>query len=98
LDERLEGIKQRFWSMHAASRNDPPPSAEDRKAALRSLRDMIHERAREFCEAIARDFGWRSHDETRMAEVVPALNIIRDALGNLDRWMRPERRPRSILF
>ena len=33
-----------------------------------------------------------------MAEVVPALTLIRDALTNLNRWMRPEKRGTSILF
>ena len=33
-----------------------------------------------------------------MAEVVPALTLIRDALINLNRWMRPEARATSILF
>ena len=33
-----------------------------------------------------------------MAEVVPSLTLIRDALVNLNRWMRPEARATSILF
>src|SRR5262249_21680960 len=73
-------------------------TAEDRKALLRKLRDTIVAGQDEFCQAIAKDFGSRSKDETRMAEVVPTLNLIRDALAHLKRWMRPERRPGSILF
>jgi coniferyl-aldehyde dehydrogenase len=97
-DKRFEPLAERFGSMRDASRNAPPLSSGERKAALRSLRDMIDTRAQDFCAAIASDFGWRSHDETRMAEVVPALTLIRDTLAHLDRWMRPERRPGSMLF
>src|SRR6185312_6012075 len=97
-EDSLELLEQRFWSMREASRNDPPPTAAERKALLRALRDAVGTRAPEFCEAIASDFGGRSHDETRMAEVVPALTLIRNALSNLDRWMRPEGRDISILF
>jgi coniferyl-aldehyde dehydrogenase len=97
-DQQLEQVRRRFWFMHEASRGDPPPTAAERKAQLRRLRDAIDTRTKQFCEAIAQDFGWRSHDETRMAEVVPALGLVRDAMANVERWMRPERRPGSILF
>jgi coniferyl-aldehyde dehydrogenase len=96
--DRVDDIEQRFWCMHRDSRERPPSAAAERKAHLRRLRDVVKRRKREFAEAIAYDFGWRSHDETLMAEVVPALGIIKDALGNLDRWMRPERRARSLNF
>ena len=72
-------IEQRFWSMHKASRSEPPTTAAERKALLGGLRDMVSEYTREFSQAISQDYGWRSHDETLMAEVVPALTIVRDA-------------------
>jgi coniferyl-aldehyde dehydrogenase len=97
-DARRDEVQQRFWSMREASRSSPPPSVEERRALLRALRDVIDARTPQLCEAIAQDFGWRSHDETRMAEVVPALTLVRDALVNVRRWARSERRPRSILF
>ena len=96
--DRVDDIEQRFWCMHRDSREQPPSAVAERKAHLRRLRDVVKQRKREFAEAIAYDFGWRSHDETLMAEVVPALGIIKDALGSLDRWMRPERRARSLNF
>jgi coniferyl-aldehyde dehydrogenase len=97
-DERLEDIRRRFWLMHEASRSDAPLPAAERKALLRRLRDAIDTRTQQFCEVIAQDFGWRSHDETRMAEVVPTLGLVRDAMVNVHRWAKPERRPASILF
>ena len=97
-DDGIAHIEQRFWSMHKASRETPAPTAAERSELLRALRGVICKHAQEFSVTIARDFGWRSHDETRMAEVVPALTLIRDALTNLDRWMRAEARDTSILF
>jgi len=97
-EDGIAHIERRFWSMHKANRTEPPPSAAERRELLRALRGVISKHAREFSATIARDFGWRSHDETRMAEVVPALTLIRDALINLNRWMRPEARDTSILF
>jgi coniferyl-aldehyde dehydrogenase len=97
-DERVEQMHRLFWRLHEASRREPAPSAAERKAHLRRLHDAIAARTQQFCEAIAQDFGWRSHDETRMAEMVPALGLVRDAMVNVHRWMRPERRATSILF
>src|SRR6185295_9439097 len=91
LDQRFEPVRRRFWSMHEASRTSPASTARDRKALLRSLRDMIIARQAEFCRSINEDFGWRSSNETRMTEVIPTLNLIRDALAHLNGWMRPER-------
>jgi coniferyl-aldehyde dehydrogenase len=91
-------MERQFWSMHAASRAQEPLSAASRKALLRSLRDMIVHRTEDFAQAIASDFGWRSHDETRMAEVVPSLVIIQQALRKVGRWMRPERRATAFHF
>ena len=97
-EDSIAHIERCFWSMHEASRAAPASTVAERKALLRALREVISKHAREFAETIARDFGWRSHDETRMAEVVPALTLVRDAVANLNRWMRPEARDTSILF
>lgn len=97
-EDSIAPIEARFWAMHKASRMEPPPASAERKDALRALRGVIVAHAAEFSGTIARDFGWRSHDETWMAEVVPALTLIRDALVNVDRWMRPEPRGTSVVF
>jgi coniferyl-aldehyde dehydrogenase len=97
-DGWTEEIGRLFRRFHEASRQDAAPGAAERKAQLRRLRDAIGTRTPQFCQAIAQDFGWRSHDETRMAEVVPTLGLVRDAMINVHRWMRPERRAASIFF
>jgi coniferyl-aldehyde dehydrogenase len=97
-DAAVADAERRFRAMHEASRAEPPASAAERKAMLRALRGAVSAHAREFCDTIASDFGWRSHDETQMAEVVPSLSGIRHTLVHLDRWMRPEPRRTSILF
>lgn len=96
--DRADEVESRFRAMREASRMEPPSSAAERRKQLRRLRDVVTARRGEFAQAIAFDFGWRSHDETLMAEVVPTLGIIKDALANLERWMAPERRPCSLNF
>ncbi len=94
----LAEVEHRFWSMHEQSRSEAPSSEGERRGLLQSLRGIVSASAPMFVEAIANDYGYRSPSETLLAEVVPALMMIRGALANLRAWMRPERRGRSILF
>ena len=81
----------------AYNRDGPPPPSQ-RLAALKALDGVLRARAGEIAEAISADFGNRAHQETTIAELVPALGAIRHARKNLARWMRPERRHVDISF
>jgi acyl-CoA reductase-like NAD-dependent aldehyde dehydrogenase len=98
VDSSIADIEQRFRAMQAASRAEPPSTVAERKAQLSALRDVLSVSAAEFADAICRDYGWRSHDETLMAEIVPALTIVSHALGNVGSWMRSERRGVALQF
>ncbi len=94
----IADIERRFRAMRAASRAGPPSSLGERRKQLRALRDILSTARAEFVNAIARDFGWRSHDETLMAEIVPALGTVNDALAHVGSWMAPERRGIAVQF
>jgi coniferyl-aldehyde dehydrogenase len=96
--DAIADVTARFRAMHAASRAEPPPGAGERKALLRALRRSIAASQDGFAQAIAADYGARSRDETLMAEIVPALTLVRDCLAHVDAWMRPEPRSRAALF
>src|SRR5262245_65806579 len=48
--------------------------------------------------AISADFGHRSHHETKVLEILPALTEAKHARANVAGWMRRERRPTSVWF
>ncbi len=75
-----------------ACRREPVPSEAQRRARLQALRRFILENQQALCEAIARDYGHRSHHETLLTEVLPALKEIDHVLSHLRRWMAPQRR------
>jgi acyl-CoA reductase-like NAD-dependent aldehyde dehydrogenase len=97
-DASSAGLDARFRAMHRATRSGPPPSLSERREHLRALRRAIASHVAQFQEAIARDFGSRSHKETLVAEIIPALTTVREALRHVGGWMAPERRGASILF
>ncbi|WP_431023576.1 coniferyl aldehyde dehydrogenase [Halomonas sp. H5] len=92
---RLERL---FAAQRQAFAGDPMPSAERRRDDLARLEAALVRHQEALCEAIARDFGHRSHDETRLAELLPALEGIRFNRRRLKGWMRPSRRRVGLPF
>lgn len=76
----------------------PSPSAEDRLQWLEALHDLLARNQQPLIDAISADFGNRSADETRLAEIMPSLHGIRYAKRHLDRWMKPSRRSVGMAF
>jgi acyl-CoA reductase-like NAD-dependent aldehyde dehydrogenase len=97
-DSSAAGLDARFRAMHRESRAGSPASLAERREHLRALRRAIASHVAQFQEAVARDFGSRSHEETLVAEIIPALTTVREALRHVGGWMAPERRGTSVLF
>jgi coniferyl-aldehyde dehydrogenase len=70
----------------------PVPTLAERQADLRTLQRFIRENKQALCDAISADYGHRSQHETLLAEVFPALDGVSHVIGQLRKWMRPQRR------
>ncbi len=70
----------------------PAPGLMQRRQNLHKLRRFVVTHQNAICEAIAKDFGHRSRHETLMSDIMPTLLGLDHAIGNLRRWMRPQRR------
>jgi len=73
---------------------DPPLAV--RRDRLRRLAALAREHEAEIVEAIAADFGTRSSQETRLAELFMVDAGIRHARRHLARWMAPRRVPTPL--
>ncbi len=76
----------------AAYRADPYPDVKRRKAHLEALHRLLEENEAAILEAIGADFGVRAAAETRLLELFPVRQGIRDAISHVARWMRPQKR------
>src|SRR5699024_4038637 len=85
-------------SQQAAFRQNPMPALEQRRQWLKALRDVLLSEQDAIARAISADFGNRSVDETRLAELMPSLLGIRYTLKSLKKWMRPSRRSVGLAF
>ena len=93
--ERLQTIYGRQRTAFAAH---PYPTADERRARLKTLRAALRARQDELADAMSDDFGGRSHFESKMADVLGPVLEINHALGHLGRWMRSRRRHTELLF
>lgn len=85
-------------SMREGVHRKPFAPAEERILWLDKLKEMILSNQKEIEEAISLDFGHRSADETRLAEILPCLNGIHYNRKHLKRWMKPQNRFGGLLF
>lgn len=95
IQASLEGLLARQRDAFLAS---PNPSAEQRRAWLKALRRLLIDEQEAIIAAISEDFGNRSADETRMAEIMPAVMGIHFASKHLKTWMKPSKRTVGLAF
>jgi acyl-CoA reductase-like NAD-dependent aldehyde dehydrogenase len=91
----LLGRFQRLKHAYEAHRQ---PSAATRREWLARLAALLTENQTELSNAIAADFGHRSHHETQLLEIFPALSAIKHARQHLAGWMSPQRSWASLWF
>jgi len=91
-------LRETFERLRAATRAHPSPSYEERMEGLGRLADAVLARQGEMVAAVRRDFGNRSEYETKLAEILVALDGIKFVRQHLKAWMRPERRHVSLTY
>ena len=80
-----------FAAQRAAFAAEPYPTLAVRRDRLDRLAAMVNEGEAEIVAAVAADFGTRSAQETRLAELFMIHAGIRHARRHLADWMRPRR-------
>lgn len=97
--DTIENEAQRIFVLQReAQRRHPFPSLEERREHLAKLERILVENTDAIAEAVNRDFGNRSADETRLLEIFTSVDGLRDARRKVGRWMKPQRRHVSIVF
>jgi coniferyl-aldehyde dehydrogenase len=81
-----------FDAQRAAYLAAPEPSYQERIAHLKALAQLLKDNKDDLVAAINADYGNRSEFETLFAEYFVVLETISDAIKNLKKWMRPQRR------
>ena len=96
-DARFDAeLQSCFAAQRRAVDAEPNPSFNVRRHRLERLHDLTERNQDAIVKAIAADFGTRSSQETRLAELFMVTVGIRHARRHLARWMRPRRVPTPL--
>jgi coniferyl-aldehyde dehydrogenase len=93
-----ERLQATYKKQYEASRKHAYPSLQERKDNLEKLAQVMEANTDRICEAIDKDFGGRSVNETRLLEMVPLIGNIADAKKRLKKWAKPQRRHVGLAF
>ncbi|WP_068827534.1 coniferyl aldehyde dehydrogenase [Pseudomonas sp. BMS12] len=96
--QQIDALEPLLAAQRAAFRANPMPSAEQRLAWLKTLRELIHQEKDALIAALHADFSNRAESETMLAEIMASLNGIHYASKNLKKWMKPSKRSVDMSF
>ncbi|MGH7788120.1 MAG: coniferyl aldehyde dehydrogenase [Candidatus Binatia bacterium] len=95
----VENEAQRIFALQReAYLRHPYPSLEERRANLVKLERILVDNADAIAEAINRDFGHRSAEESKLLELFGCVDGLRFTRRKLSKWIRPQRRHVSLTF
>ncbi|QLC26901.1 coniferyl aldehyde dehydrogenase [Parasphingopyxis algicola] len=91
-------MEQLFAAQRAAFLAETYPSASVRKDRLRRLLDLLIGNEQRIVDAAMADFGYRSPQQSFFVEVVTTAKPVKEAIKQVGRWMKFEKRPVDALF
>ena len=92
IDAVRNDLEATLKLQRAAYLAHPYPSVAERKEDLRKLQRFIRENREAILDAISADYGNRSRHETLFAEVYGVIEGVDHTIGQLKKWMKPQRR------
>jgi coniferyl-aldehyde dehydrogenase len=78
--------------------NEPYLSAQARIDDLVRLKAAILEHQEDLVQALSKDFGCRSVDDSKMGDLMPTIMGINYAIKHIKKWMKPSKRHVGVLF
>ena len=94
----FEYLQQLLAQQQEAHHARPYPDLAARLDLLDRLQRMLDQHSDVFIQTISDDFGYRSAQETRMAELLVVQLEIRHTRRKLARWMKPRRMPTALSY
>lgn len=78
--------------------NEPYLDAQVRIDDLVKLKKVLLEHQEELVQALSKDFGCRSVDDSKMGDLMPTIMGINYAIKHIKKWMKPSKRHVGVLF
>lgn len=97
-NHQIQDAREIFELQQSAFHESPYPDEGFRKKQLIALKKSLLKHQDKLVKAISADFGCRSDDETRLADIMPTVMNIEHTISHLRDWMKPEKRSVSMMF
>lgn len=94
----MQFLTDSFARLTAVYQQEPYPDLKQRQQQLKALREQLLLQQPALLEALATDFGQRSHSDSQMLEILPSIGSIDHSLKQLKNWLKPQKRHISWLF
>ncbi|UJF23006.1 coniferyl aldehyde dehydrogenase [Shewanella sp. OMA3-2] len=91
LQQLLQCQRSQYLSM-------PAPSYESRVNKLKQLKQSLLQSQQKIVDALNKDYGHRSENDTVISDIMPCINNINYTLKNLKSWMKPSKRHAGLLL
>lgn len=96
--QEIGSIDEALVLQKAAFVNDPYLSAQTRIDDLVKLKVAVLEHQEAILQALSKDFGCRSVDDSKMGDIMPTIMGINYSIKHIKKWMKPSQRHVGILF
>lgn len=87
--EAMTALLDRQKAAFMAARPEPLATRHDR---LERLAKLLLAHGEDFARAMSADFGHRSHEQSMLTDVMPALSMVRYSQKRMKGWAKPEKR------
>ncbi|GIU48421.1 aldehyde dehydrogenase [Shewanella sairae] len=97
-NKTMAPLSQVLVKLRSCYMAQPAPAYDARIEHLKSLKVAILAYQQELVEALNRDYGNRSVDDSMISDIMPCINNINYSLKHLKRWMKPSSRHAGLLL
>lgn len=91
-------LSQVLVKLRSSYMAQPTPAYDARIEHLKSLKAAILVYQEELVQALNRDYGSRSVDDSMISDIMPCINNINYSLKYLKKWMKPSSRHAGLLL
>lgn len=87
-----------FEQLSRSYQSSPYPSKDDRLLRLQKLKEALLCEKENITNALERDYGYRSHVDTTICDVMPSIQHIHYTVKRLPSWLKPQKRRAGLLL
>jgi|TARA_B110000902_G_scaffold267256_1_gene359580 coniferyl-aldehyde dehydrogenase len=91
-------IQKIFEAQRIAFTANKYPDISSRIELLKRLKGEILQDQEALTNALSADFGHRSHDETRIYEILTVVKSVNSSIKNIKQWSKESRRKVDVIF